>query len=361
MRSELRNWDSKITFFAFADIITAVSGMLIFITLLLATDLGQPTRDRAAAAIVESQIEETLARQQKADEQNARLESLLSNAQAAPDAGKLQTDIDRIRVELEDARKQQLALAERLAGSHAATQARDARLGLSDLAASVQRTLGEALAIGRRDGDARVAMAPLKAQVERLENTLVRLRQRDGQVWLIPDHNGTTKEPVLVTVGKAGATVERFNHPEQRKQWDGAAADSQFRAYLGKNDAAKQYVVFLIRPSGISLFQELLQAARGAGFEVGYDALEEDREIHFSTPPPIDEPETAKIPAVAGGASATSNPPAGNTASSGASRASAPTVQPAGVPAKAEPAPPPNPPPAKKSWWQRFLEWLGLA
>jgi len=37
MRSSLRNWDSKITFFAFADVITSVCGMLIFITLLLAT------------------------------------------------------------------------------------------------------------------------------------------------------------------------------------------------------------------------------------------------------------------------------------------------------------------------------------
>ena len=50
MREHFRSFDSKISFFAFADIITAVSGMLIFITLLLATDLGRPTNSQSPSS-----------------------------------------------------------------------------------------------------------------------------------------------------------------------------------------------------------------------------------------------------------------------------------------------------------------------
>lgn len=361
MRSELRNWDSKITFFAFADIITAVSGMLIFITLLLATDLGRPAGDRAAAAAMERQIQDTLAQQAKADAQNARLEGLLAVAQTAPDLQKLQADIERLRAQLDAEKRSQTAIAGEIAGSQAATQARDARLGLADLSAAVERALQEAQGTARRDAEVRGGMDNLRRQVERVESMLLQLRRRDGQVWLIPDRKATAKEPILVTVGRAAAVLERFDHPEQRQQWESGQADSQFKSYLNKASAQNQYVVFLVRPSGIGLFQGLLQEARGLGFEVGYDALEEDREIHFSTPPPVNEPPATNTPAV-GAPAVGSDQNSSNAASAFAAPAKTPSIEPSAKESKPQPAgAPANPPPKKKSWWQRLLEWLGLA
>jgi hypothetical protein len=65
MRGRLRNWDSKITFFAFADVITSVCGMLIFITLLLATDLDRPAESSAQDTdpAAEQKLQETLRQQ----------------------------------------------------------------------------------------------------------------------------------------------------------------------------------------------------------------------------------------------------------------------------------------------------------
>ena len=67
---------------------------------------------------------------------------------------------------------------------------------------------------------------------------------------------------------------------------------SGFVSYVKSAKPKEQYFVFLIRPSGIALFKDLVEAARGSGFEVGFDALEEDKEIHFTPPPPIDDEAT---------------------------------------------------------------------
>src|ERR1700753_3938866 len=101
MRDRFRSFDSKISFFAFADIITAVSGMLIFITLLLATDLGKPTDNSSSAnPEIERQLDEVLAQQLQLTEQNRVLQDLLAVANTSPDAGKLQTDVAKLRLQI---------------------------------------------------------------------------------------------------------------------------------------------------------------------------------------------------------------------------------------------------------------------
>ena len=118
-----------------------------------------------------------------------------------------------------------------------------------------------------------------------------------------------------------------------------------------------QYVVFLVRPSGIETFQDLVKSARDMGFDVGFDALEEDRQIHFSTPPAVDEstPPT-DTPA---------NAPTQNTSAANGNYGSPANTAPAANPPKpnkpqpaaATSAPEPQ---KEKGWWQKMLEWAGL-
>ena len=358
MKNRLRSLDSKISFFAFADIITAVSGLLIFIALLLATDLGKPTDQHSSEnSEFEQQLQETLARLAEVDAQNQRQQELLAAADTAPNLEKLQADITRLRSQLSEERQKQSSLAKQMAGSQAATAARDQTLGLTDLKASIQRMEQEVESIISLDAKARSEMAALEQQVAHEQSQLLKLRQRDGQLWLIPDRSATTKEPILVTIGGTGVTMERFDHPDQRRQLGKSGADSAFRSYLGESKAINQYVVFLVRPSGIELFHELEKTARGLGFEIGFDALEENREIHFTTPPPVDDavpstdtPQTtpAQKPSATNDNSA---PPGKNS--------------PVAAPPKTN-TPPTVPPsaastPKSKSWWQRFLAWIGIS
>jgi hypothetical protein len=356
MSPRIRSFDSKVTFFAFADIITAVSGMLVFIALLLATDLGRPAQDAPHNADREAQqhLDETLRQQLETVAQNQRLRELLAAAETAPAVEKIEADIERLRSELASQQQKQSALVSEIAKSDYALQERDKTLGLTDLKRTVENTVQDGEAIARREAEVRPEMDSLEQQVASAQARLLKLQAREGKIWLIPDQAATTKEPILVTVAGTGAVAEAFDHPEKRQQWDATHAQSSLEAYLRNAKPLDQYVVFLVRPSGIPLFQKLLKSTRTDGFEVGYDALEEDREVHFSKPPPIDEP-----PPAGDAAPAKPNPTAGQTNSSpSAASDSHPSATPTG--ANSSPPPPAPPPPPAVNWWQRFLAWLGL-
>lgn len=291
MSSRLRSLDSKITFFAFADIITAVSGVLIFVALLLATDLGRPAANQSqtASARIEQQLQQTLARQLEMDEQNRRLAGLLATAQTSPDPAKLQADIASLRAQFSAEQKKQAVLTDQMTVSQAAIAARDKVLGLTDLNAAVGRVLQEIATLASENAAARAKMDHLEQQIAHLESQLLKLRARKGQIWLIPEKSLTTKEPVLVTVAGSGATVDHFDRPDLRQQIGATGTITPFEACLHKMKPQDQYVVFMVEPSGVAIFKDLVKSARNLGFEVGYDALEEDRQVHFGTPPPVDD------------------------------------------------------------------------
>jgi hypothetical protein len=356
--SRLRSLDSKISFFAFADIITSVSGVLIFVALLLATDLGRPVSNRSAAAKteLERKLEETLAQQVQADAQNGRLQELLATATTAPDADKLKADVARLEAQLADEQKKQAALAGQMAGSQAALAARDKALGLTDLSATVKNTAEQADSVTRREARDRSEMESLEQQVARTEAQLLKLRQFENQVWLVPDKTLTTKEPIVVFVNETGAAVQRLDHPDQTTKIPPVDGDRYFKEYLKKANPQNQYVVFEIKPSGIELFRTLVGVAREMGFDVGYDALEEGKNPHLTAPPSIDE----SVPPT----NATARPPATNAVAVQNAGGRTGAVPPAASTAPGHPSTTSNPappaPPKTKSWWQKLLEWIGL-
>ncbi|HEX4265988.1 MAG TPA: hypothetical protein VH597_16760 [Verrucomicrobiae bacterium] len=410
MRERFRSFDSKISFFAFADIITAVSGMLIFITLLLATDLGHPTDNRssAAEAKMEKQLQETLRQQAQADAENRGLQQLLTTANTAPAADKLESDIARLRAELTDEKSKHAGLAEELAASKSALEERDKVLGITAVRQQIQDGVGKLAALAREDEKVRDETTALEQKIKGVEAKIVKLRSREGQIWLMPDRSQTTKEPILVVVSGKGVEVERFNRPELGQRFDKSGARAGFEAYLNRSKEAQQYFVFLIRPSGIAIFKDLEKMTRKKNFEMGFDALEEDREIHFTAPPPLDDEEVSgKKPdrmtgppgtpssmanARGSGGTDTTEGPSGvptagpptdggsgtnMTSGSGATNgidtasgtnalsgtngtseigAMSGTNTVSGTNTTASPPPPPKP----KSWWQRFLEWIGI-
>lgn len=435
MREHFRSFDSKISFFAFADIITAVSGMLIFITLLLATDLGRPTNSQSPSSDpeLERQLRETLAKQAEVDAANERLQGLMASVNTAPDPKKLQADIVRLRTELAEETSKHAGMTEDLAASKSALDSQDKLLGITDVRARIPKEAQDLAALGRDESMVRDQIAILESDIASVQSKIQKLHAREGQVWLIPDRSANAKEPILATVSGTGLKIDRFNHPEQTQQFSKSHAHSGLESYLKEVKPQEQYVVFLVRPSGIGLFKDLVQTAREDGYEVGFDALEEDKDIHFTAPPPIDdeavsekrpsvingEPSaggtsggTRRGPSSAGGATGPGNgngtisapdgnasagtengsregtatgdrssgaAPSGQSPSAGSQNGSAETNRPGdtngnttapsgtniattaisgtnGMPS----SPPPPPPPKPKSWWQRFLEWIGI-
>lgn len=354
MRSRLRSLDSKISFFAFADIITAVSGVLIFVALLLATDLGKPSNSSSDVANSETaqRLKAVLAQQLETDSQNHSLAELLASAETAPAAEKLELDITRLRAALTDEQKKHARVAEQLAASQSSMEARDRTLGLADLKVQIQRMIQEMESLAREDRKVREQMAGLEQRVANIQSRLLKLRQREGKIWLIPDKSSTTKEPILATVSGSGLKVERFDHPEKSKEFSKSSADSEFTDFLATSKQQDEYIVFLVRPSGIGLFEKLVKMARDKGFDVGFDALEEGREIHFTTPPSLDE---TPLPSTNSDTAYNSTATNSTTTNAPQSHANASTV----ATPRADTTPP-GALPANKSWWRRFLELIGL-
>jgi hypothetical protein len=393
MRDRLRNLDSKITFFAFADIITAVSGMLIFITLLLATDLGRPTdsRSQAANAELDRQLQETLAQQAEADAKNRGLQNILTTVNTASAPDKLESDISRLRTELAQEKSKHADLAEQLAASKSNLEERDKVLGITGIRAHIAEDADLLKALTQEDAKVRDATSALENQVKEVQARFAKLQNREGQLWLVPERSSKTKEALLVIVGGNGAQIERFNHPDQTLKLDKRGAHDGFESFLKKSKSTSQYFVFLIRPSGIGLFKDLVQVARDQGFEVGFDALEEGTEVHFTPAPPMDnEATTAKRPENRPGPRRSNTGSPGGTGTDASEESGADiSITPTNAAASSTnvtitntppsltntassitnatasstnttPSTPPPPPSKPKSWWQRFLEWIGI-
>jgi hypothetical protein len=316
---------------------------------------------------LQRRLQETLAQQAKADVENRGLQNLLATAITAPAPDKLESDISRLRSELSAEKSKHAGMAEELAMSKSALEARDKLLGLTKVQESIQEGIEELATLAHEDAKVREQTTALEQKLAGVQSKILKLRAREGQLWLIPDRSTTTKEPILAVVSGSGLKIERFDHPREAQQFDVSGAHAGFEGYLKHAKTTDQYVVFLIRPSGIGSFKDLEQTAKDKGFEVGFDALEEDRQIHFTTPPPLeDEPPPKKPPegvasppptanAVSPVSPAGTNPPAEPSAGAASTSATNPVPPPTGA------SPPPAPPPKPKSWWQRLLEWLGIS
>ena len=298
MASGMRSFQStKITFFVFLDIITAVTGIFIFIVLLLSFRLNEtgpnsqsdgtasnaPTAGNAA---LESRLADLLRQLEELVVANHAQQVALAEAETSPDLGALRADIAALQsaIARERAAGAQILAAEK--GRSAADDARDNALGLTTDRAQVQQIKDHLAALAAEIAAKRQKSDSLENEVKQAEARLLDARARRGnRLWLVPDLPATSKEPVLLVVGGQESVAERFNKPASRVQLgsdDGAGA---FRKLLGRCNKLNDYLVFYVRPSGVKRFEEYVEVARKAGFEVGYDAIEEDRQLVFSKPP----------------------------------------------------------------------------
>jgi hypothetical protein len=249
-----------------------------------------------------------------------------------------------------------------MADKASANEALDQRLGLTKLKTKLESTRQEMASVEREFQKVRAQTADLEGKLLVAEAKLQRLRIREGKLWMIPDQESTRKRPILVIVGGNGVRLQQFDRPKESKEFPIKSADDDFEAYLEGINESDTYFVFLIRPSGISTFKGLVEIARKRHFAVGFDALEENREVLFQPPPPIDqEMESPSSPEMPAGKSETSSSEGrsstqDNTKFTESSKASTPTSAPSSKPPAAGPTPTAN-----KSWWQRLLEFIGLS
>lgn len=288
MSSRLRRTTAgKTTFFAFQDIITSVTGVLILVTLILASHLRIWTSPapEISAQDLQRQLRHLLREQTQLEMRAYELRHSLAALGAAPEPERLFAEIQSLKIRLD----QELHRFQSLRDSSEQQQERqrnqDTALGLGEIQDEIHRLRFETKALLEQDQEVLQRKKQLEDELARVEGLLLKAKNRQGQIWLIPDKSSTTKEPLLVMLNPEGVVVERFDHPESRVLLHGLFIESQFERFLRKSSPQQHYLVFYVRPSAIARFNRLSDQARLLGFEIGYDALEEKAQIHLEKPP----------------------------------------------------------------------------
>lgn len=265
---------AAISLFAFQDIITSVCGIVIVIVLLLAVEL---TNTRAVpeakeqktasvtdamspeAAVLREEIEE-LRRQQQSND------SMISRA-ADLSAVELETRLGQLAVEQEN-------LDDRLA----AAEAEKARLAKAAKASKVRDT----------------GMPALKAKLVELETEQRGVRQEINEEensnrvrFAFP--RGQERAGVLVVVSEKQILAGPIDQSVAHHRFVGDAIlpgyDNARRDFLNwaRQSGPGGYFLFLIRPSGADMWDDLQPEVRSARVDFGFDLIDESEEV-FDSP-----------------------------------------------------------------------------
>ena len=346
------------SFFAFQDIITAAAGIMILVTLIMALDIGEPPTPPSPELAqqnpeLQTELTRLIHQLTLAGQTNSQLRSQWVEVQKRPNPKEVQRDIERLTNEVDRAQQKIKQDEDKARSANDAVKEEDRRLGLDGLRNQLNEIQAGMEGLSKKVVIAKQQTAVLEQQIRQIRSHLLVVKSREGQLWLVPDPNATTKEPILVVISGKDLTVERFDRPSERVTLTGQTS-LEFKARLTQYNKLNQYFVFYIRPSGIATFDQINDFSKDAGFDIGYEPLAESQVIHFSKPK---EPATDIPPAPPSGSSEPpkSSPPSSTTNAAPSSTPSAATPPPA------TPQSPPQSKPTPLSFWQRIKNWLGFS
>jgi hypothetical protein len=262
----------RVSFFAFQDIITCVSGILLIVTLLMTTMITEEGPAQASGA--EGDPARALA--------EARRELEEANAAAARRAQvAAMADPSAVRAHAMDLREK--VPAARAKAEELERKVAESGMDQASLSARIQEAEKELAELDRKKKERASDVDKLAREAKEMET---RASNAANEWRLVPKLPGNSKVPVMVVVSASAVTVEEFNKPATRTKLEQAAIPSGFAGVMGKYNPAIHYFVFYIKPSGIENFERLKEQAQQNQFQFGFDALLENVELTFSQPAP---------------------------------------------------------------------------
>jgi hypothetical protein len=256
---------APITLFSFQDIITTLSGIMIFLTLLLAVEVA--SRRESEAQAPETPINNIEAK--LAELRNRvtvlRLESERKATQVVTEdprhALTRADEIIRSKKQLNDLIRDQDALRKETARQEQTLQ-----------------TLREQSKITTTE------QADLENKISQLNAALAKAVEDRG-IAFIPEA-GTSKTPLLIECSSNSIRAGFITRPQTPMTF-AATEDGrrQFLEFAGTRSSSEEYFLFLLKPSSRSEGLGMAVALRKKGYDVGYDALEEDKTVKFKTVP----------------------------------------------------------------------------
>jgi hypothetical protein len=271
----------KSNFFSFQDIIMSVTGILIIIALMLAlqidrvTDIPDRSRISGDSDPADLSHDELDTREAQLMEMKEHLEVLQSASRKTESESAIKMEIARLEDQIAGLPSQPMT-GEAVAFDPTpigiiktkAVEIIKLREEIKECRDAILRTSKLADQEGRK-------LLQLEIKVREIEALVAAARLQNKKLSLIRELSDTTKEPVIVDVGEKRLRIMRFDKPRPVELLSLQDFYGQIKTYR-KQD---QYFILYFRPSGAFRFEELRQAIKNSGFEIGYDAIEEDAEL----------------------------------------------------------------------------------
>jgi len=252
--------------FAFQDIITSVTGIMILVTLILSLELierkeGSPvvqteaTKEQMRQAAVEAeQIKQTISDNQKA------VKVILSKL------SKRQGGIDKYAGEDAKQLERQLASFEEMSRA---------------LRSELSRVKRQQRKADQRKQRADSTQEKLAATPDKLKDIQEQLRKKKAQLAKLKNSNrrivsraaGESRTPWLVEIKGAGLLVAEVGKNLKPRSFSDVAS---FLAWVARRDRNSEYFVLFVSPAGIAQFMKARDALRKMRFGVSFSLITKD-------------------------------------------------------------------------------------
>ena len=287
----------KISFFAFQDIITSVSGILILVVLLLGTYLDSVSDETPSAKWESNKALETKLKQ--LEHEVTELVKTLDESRVSLNA----LDPDAIKRKIGILSNSIAALNDKIGPLNKENQEknnlRDEQISKAGLRAIAQKV--KEMETSNEQKRARCETLSQEHDLlvlkVRQSASKVAVSQADkNKIWLHPDNKPSTKAPIIVFLGAPENKAWEFDNPKNQLILPNNENDivAKLEKFLKKHDKHVTSIVIYVQPGAISLYKKIREYAQDkAGYDVGWDALEEGIVIQPGAPPKyrLEEPE----------------------------------------------------------------------
>ncbi len=259
-----------VSFFAFQDVITAVTGIVMVLVLLLAVELSQqevsaePEASNGSAAEradLKARVDAAEAEWHRLQAELARWNRLLANVKTTSPSG--------LREEIDVEERKTRSVAERL------KQLRTESVRLSALLADkLRRDSDEKRRLERETAELRRELHDVQAEVARAQQRLQEIRSSDRVFYQMP--RGDHRSGWVGVVSNEQVRIA----PIGRQAIPRTLTPAAFLRFCRTAGAGKRlYVFLLIRPDGVETFDELQESLDRQGVAYGYDVIGSRRRV----------------------------------------------------------------------------------
>lgn len=277
LRPSLRA-QGKISFFAFQDIITAVTGIVIIIALILALHINEAS-PQSPAQETNPITQQSLA-QIQTDIKNLEKEraSLEKTTQKLPSISSLQETVQSLQRKITSIQGILETKQNELYNFESA-QILLKQTSKSQKALIIQQ---EALAETKEKTD---TLQQQHKEEEDILNELKRKKQQAIQaqeclLTFTPDKTHKDKQAILLIMNELDITFTSFEHTKSQN-----VTSPHLEKILTAYSPEKYFVVIFIRPSCAKDFTSLKEKVKKLGYEVGYEPIAEDSAVKLLAAP----------------------------------------------------------------------------